>query len=171
MEILNKYDELGFEVTVNEIISIKKGEKVELAKAEIKLADREGMIATLEAPSKFELWERLENWLAQEQTTREKLQELPKVRFVRFSTDEGSEYSYSTLMVRGDVTNEEFINLYERVVKQVDTNEHEVIAQAMCHEYGFQLVEEDLEIHALYSNFDTIDRDVAYKTAGCTTLG
>ncbi|PGF05276.1 hypothetical protein [Bacillus toyonensis] len=171
MEILNKYDELGFEVTVNEITTIKKGEKIELAKAEIKIADREGLITTLEAPSKFELRERLENWLAYEETTREKLKELPKVRFVRFATDEHSEYSYSTIMIRGDITNEEFLDLYHRIVKQVGSNQHERIARAMCHEYGFQLVEEDLEIHAMHSDFDIVDRDVKYKTAGFTTLG
>ena len=171
MEILNKYDELGFEVTVYEMTKMRKGEKTEIFKAEIKIADREELLTTLEASSKFQLRELLESWLEYEETTKEKLQGLPKVRFVRFATDEHSEHSYSTPMIRGDITNEEFLDLYHRIVKQVDTNQHEVIAQAMCREYGFQLVEEDLEIHAMYSKFSIVDRDVSYKTAGFTTLG
>ncbi|PGF05275.1 hypothetical protein [Bacillus toyonensis] len=153
MEILKKYDELGLEVKIETISTFKMGDKTELSRAEIVVKGHDMPYEKLEASTLDKLVEKLEDWLSSDNRRFNNPVEPKEFRFIRFGSGENQEYGYSTIMVSGDVTNEEFMNLYNETIDSVYLTSHRDIAKEMCKRYGFHLVEEDLEIHAQYGSF------------------
>ncbi|MGF2716536.1 hypothetical protein ACQUY5_30710 [Bacillus cereus] len=168
-DILDKYDKLGLELRIDTTFTVKEGVKTTLNRAEIKSKET-GLLDTLKDVSISGIKDKLEDWLESSQRTFSKLKDIPKVKFVRVSTGKYSDYEYTTLMINADITNEEFVSLYNQVVDDIGASTQEYLAQELSKRLGFIIVDKDLEINALNCKFGKVDLETPFKTEGKTTF-
>ncbi|PGF05272.1 hypothetical protein [Bacillus toyonensis] len=89
----------------------------------------------------------------------------------RLSIEDGLDYSFVNLIIQGEVTKEEFIDMYNEVISEKSYTHHDDLAEEMCSRFGFSIDEPIFEINGRYTGYTPISNEVRNSKSISVELG